>query len=179
MKKYTKDELKEIFRQHQLWNADDGGEQADLSNVDFRRCDLNNINFSNISLNGSDLTYSNFTGSIITNYNLNNSILTFCEMDKRYIQISGVLSLNNIITYCVEDDIIWSNIFIGSLEDFDKEISFIYIANKKIHNEYKNIISFFKNYKETMDNQLYVLISEEVSKWKDKARARKKIREAY
>ena len=86
MRKITEQELKEILEKHEKWLRDEeGGERADLSNVDLsyvnlEGVDLSNANLSNANLSNVDLSYAKLEGANLSNANLSNVDLPYANL---------------------------------------------------------------------------------------------------
>ena len=75
-----KNEIREMLEQHQLWLDDNGGERADLCNVDLRGVDLRRANLQGANLYGAqlgntclslaDLSYANLSNADLHNVSL-------------------------------------------------------------------------------------------------------------
>ncbi len=84
LKKISKEELKEILKQHKLWFEDyEGkGEKANLSNVDISGANFKEAILSEADISGADLTGANLTDADFAGADL-------CEADLAWANLSG------------------------------------------------------------------------------------------
>ncbi len=55
-------DIKEILERHQLWlDGEDGGERADFTGVNLKRCDFSHANLENAIFSGANLSCAHFT----------------------------------------------------------------------------------------------------------------------
>lgn len=133
--KITQEKLKEIIASHGKWlRNEDGGEKADLSNVDLSCINLCYTNLREVNLTCTNLCGASFHAANLSNADLrftdlrcadlsfadlrcanlrgaNLSDTKFCganlsgtKLNKTYYQIVRIGSRNATTTYCVEDD---------------------------------------------------------------------------
>ena len=130
MKTYTKAELDEILKLHQLWLEDNGkGARANLSLANLRWANLSSANLSSANLSSANLSWAN---------------LSSAKTDKRYIQIACIGSRKDITTYCFEDDKITCGCFSGTLAEFQAKVKATHKDNKQYLAEYKGFIEYLK-----------------------------------
>ena len=83
MKTFTKEEIQEILRKHQLWlDGEEGGERADFSGADL----------SYAYLTGADLSYAYLTGAYLTGADLSGADLSYAYLtgaDLSYAYLTG------------------------------------------------------------------------------------------
>ena len=91
MKTFTKEEIQEILRKHQLWlDEKEGGERADfsgaylsganLTGADLSYADLSNADLSGADLTGADLSYADLIGA-----NLTGADLSYAYLSRAYL----------------------------------------------------------------------------------------------
>ena len=91
MKTYTKEELAEILRKHNLWLANGvGGERAELHGADLSGADLSGANLYGANLryadlSGANLRYANLHGADLYGANLRYADL--CDANLRYADL--------------------------------------------------------------------------------------------
>lgn len=138
-----------------------------LRYADLPELDLNDITLNCVDFYGANLKYSNFSGSILKNINLSNAnlygssfvgttlykanlmdvdfdhvdlrniLLNNIKTNKRIIQFFGVEVQDETITYCITDDIVWYNGFMGTLKKFEDFCNISYLNDSiKLHDFY-------------------------------------------
>ena len=82
MKKFTEDELNEIFRKHALWlNAEDGGERANLNGANLDGANLNLASLDGASLDGASLDGASLNRASLDGASLNGASLNGASLD--------------------------------------------------------------------------------------------------
>ena len=90
MKNISIEELNEILQKHEMWlKGEEGGERADLINVDLRGVDLSNIN-----LNGADLKCADLSGADLRNANLMNANLWYTNLSYADLRYADLWNIN-------------------------------------------------------------------------------------
>lgn len=167
MKTYTKEELQEILRLHQLWlNDDPNGVRANLSDADLRDADLSNtdlssadlryanLRFADLSsadlssadLRYADLRFANLLSADFRYADLSSADLRFAELDKTYLVISMIGSVKRQTTYCVEDDKVCCGCFTGTMQEFYNKVLKTYPDTDNLHHkEYVGWIKYAKS----------------------------------
>lgn len=91
MKTFTKEEIQEILRKHQLWlDGEEGGERADFSGADLTDADLRveNLRVANLrsaNLTGANLTGASLRGADLSGAYLSNADLTGADLSYAYL----------------------------------------------------------------------------------------------
>ena len=70
-------ELQEILKNHILWLKENGGERADLTDIDLRHADLCGADLCGADLRNADLQYANLYSADLRNADLRNADLDF------------------------------------------------------------------------------------------------------
>lgn len=87
MRTISQKELSEILEKHKKWlNDKEGGEQADLSNVNLRKFNLRNVDLSYADLRGSDLFWANLKGANLQGANLRYADLLYANLREANLQ---------------------------------------------------------------------------------------------
>ncbi len=74
------DELKRILADHSLWLAKNGGNRANLSEVDLRWANLSEADLSGANLCGADLCGANLRGANLSGANLSGADLSWANL---------------------------------------------------------------------------------------------------
>jgi uncharacterized protein YjbI with pentapeptide repeats len=91
MKKYTKNELKEILDKHKLWNKDKTkGKRADLHNTDLRKVDFRKADLEGADLSDSDLRKANLELADLKDADLRGADLRFCNLKNARFSFSNL-----------------------------------------------------------------------------------------
>ena len=81
MKNISIEELNEILQKHEMWlKGEEGGQRADLINVDLRDADLSNINLNSADLRCADLSGANLRYVDLSNTDLWNANLSYTDL---------------------------------------------------------------------------------------------------
>ena len=101
MQTYTKAQLAEILAKHKKWLAnEEGGEQADLSNVKLCNVKLCHANLRYANLRSADLSWADLRNADLRNADLRNANLCYANFrnaDLRNADLSELRSLCNTI----------------------------------------------------------------------------------
>ncbi len=100
MKTYTKDELAEILRKHQIWlNHAPGGKRADFHGNDLRGADLSGANltdaiFSRAELSRANLTDAYLTRAVLSDADLSGANLTRADLFEAHLERANLTDAN-------------------------------------------------------------------------------------
>ena len=126
MKKITKEELKEILEQHELWLDSNGkkGKRADLTGayltgadlrcVDLTSADLTSADLYGADLSGANLRCANLTGANLTMADLTHAILTRAYLTDANLRLANLSGAD--LSYA---DLTYSNLRRAILTDAD------------------------------------------------------------
>jgi len=83
MKKFTKEELKEILENHKLWLKNENvGVKSSLTRADLSRANLAGADLSDVNLSRANLAWSNLTKADLTRANLTRAVLSGANLYK-------------------------------------------------------------------------------------------------
>ena len=86
MKTFTKEEIQEILRKHQLWlDGEEGGERADFSGADLTDADLRVENLRVANLRSANLTGASLRGADLSGADLSYAYLTGADLSYAYL----------------------------------------------------------------------------------------------
>ncbi|EGQ0124206.1 TPA_asm: hypothetical protein GIO59_02130 [Listeria monocytogenes] len=161
------EELDIILENHGKWLLNEGGERANLSNIDLkntnlrfanlrlaylRGADLSNADLNGADLNGADLRGANLSYADLSYADLNGANLSYANLN--WINWRDVVSLtviavqinttrkNNQITYIKELEIWTTGCFQGTLEELKTSIENTHKDNEKLKAKYYRVIDF-------------------------------------
>ena len=81
MKTYTKEELNDILRLHELWlNDDENGVRANLSMANLSGADLSRADLSGANLSGANLSRANLSGADLSVANLSRANMSVADL---------------------------------------------------------------------------------------------------
>ncbi|EGO3858185.1 pentapeptide repeat-containing protein [Listeria monocytogenes] len=151
------EELDIILENHGKWLLNEGGERANLSNIDLKNTNLRFANLrlaylrgadlSNADLTGADLRHTNLTNADLSNANLTNAVLTWVNwQDVRGLTVVAVqvdtTRKNNQIAYIKELHIWTTGCFQGKLYKLKASIEKTHGDNEKLKKRYYRVIDF-------------------------------------
>ncbi len=114
MRVITKKELSEILEKHKKWLNSEGGEKADLSNVNLQKFNLRDVDLSYADLRGSDLFWANLKGANLKGADLRYTDLR--EANLQYADLRGS-NLNSSALRCA--NLYCANLYCADLRDAD------------------------------------------------------------
>ena len=126
MKKITKEELKTIIEQHELWlnSNETEGKCADLSSADLRRADLSYAN-----LTGANLTNANLSSANLTDADLTGADLTFAYLTWVDLTSANLTSANLTGADLTDADLTSANLTRADLTFADLTFAYLYGAD--------------------------------------------------
>ncbi|EAE5036050.1 pentapeptide repeat-containing protein [Listeria monocytogenes] len=156
------EELDIILENHGKWLLNEGGERANLSNIDLKNTNLRFANLrlaylrgadlSNANLSYADLSYANLRGA-----NLSGADLSYADLrraDLNWINWRDVVGLtviavqinttrkNNQITYIKDLEIWTTGCFQGTLEELKDSIEQTHASNDFLKRRYYRAINY-------------------------------------
>ncbi|EGP7029940.1 pentapeptide repeat-containing protein [Listeria monocytogenes] len=151
------EELDIILENHGKWLLNEGGERANLSNIDLKNTNLRFANLRLAYLRGADLSNANLRGANLRfadlrGADLNGANLSYANLN--WINWRDVVSLtviavqinttrkNNQITYIKELEIWTTGCFQGTLEELKTSIENTHKDNEKLKAKYYRVIDF-------------------------------------
>ena len=115
MKNISKEELKEILKEHEMWLKDEkGGKRADLSNADLNGANLWNANLIYADLNGANLSNAGLWKANLSSADLSNANLSNTDLSSADLTYANLTSTNLINT-----DLKYANLKRANLSDAD------------------------------------------------------------
>ncbi|MCM12550.1 pentapeptide repeat-containing protein [Listeria monocytogenes] len=156
------EELDIILENHGKWLLNEGGERANLSNIDLKNTNLRfanlrvaNLSYADLSyadlscanlrvanLSYADLSYANLRGANLSGANLNwvnwqhvEGLTVIC------VQVDTTRK-NNQITYIKELDILITGCFQGTLDELKASVEQTHKDNEKLRKRYYRVIDF-------------------------------------
>ncbi|WP_086153727.1 pentapeptide repeat-containing protein [Listeria monocytogenes] len=154
------EELDIILENHGKWLLNEGGERANLSNIDLNGIDLSGSNLEraylkNTNLTGADLSNAtlhctNLRGANLIGANLSNADLNWVNwQDVIGLTVIGVQidtsRRNNQITYIKELDIWTTGCFQGTLNELKAAVEKTHRHDEKLKEKYYRVINFILN----------------------------------
>ncbi|EAE2934792.1 pentapeptide repeat-containing protein [Listeria monocytogenes] len=161
------EELDIILENHGKWLLNEGGERANLSNIDLKNTNLRFANLRLAYLRGADLSNANLRGANLRFADLRGADLRFADLSYANLSIADlsyanlnwinwrdVVSLtviavqinttrkNNQITYIKELEIWTTGCFQGTLEELKTSIENTHKDNEKLKAKYYRVIDF-------------------------------------
>jgi uncharacterized protein YjbI with pentapeptide repeats len=126
------------LRGSNLSNSDLRG--SNLSNSNLRGSNLSGSDLSGSDLINSDLSYSDLRGSNLSNSNLSNSNLS---EGTTIISVSGIGSARRMTTYWIEQDKVWCECFIGTMDEFEAQITETHAEGTLHRDDYLAVVRMF------------------------------------
>ncbi|HDI4484582.1 TPA: pentapeptide repeat-containing protein [Listeria monocytogenes] len=151
------EELDIILENHGKWLLNEGGERANLSNIDLKNTNLRFANLRLAYLRGADLSNANLRGANLRFADLRGADLRRADLsyaDLNWINWRDVVGLtviavqinttrkNNQITYIKELEIWTTGCFQGTLEELKTSIENTHKDNEKLKAKYYRVIDF-------------------------------------
>lgn len=148
MQEISEKELKKIIEKHGKWiRGEEGGERADLRNVNLRGAnlrgaDLQDANLREADLQGANLRYANLQGA---------------DLPTGFYQVAGIGSAGRCTTYdSINNQVIcgcWDNGEGNTLQAFKERVESVYgkqgeRPNEKYYAQYMAAIKFFETEEE-------------------------------
>ncbi|EAC6885898.1 pentapeptide repeat-containing protein [Listeria monocytogenes] len=156
------EELDIILENHGKWLLNEGGERANLSNIDLKNTNLRFANLRVANLSYADLSYANLRGANLSGANLSYADLSYANL--RGANLSGAnlnwvnwqhvegltvicvqvdtTRKNNQITYIKELDIWITGCFQGTLDELKASVEQTHKDNEKLRKRYYRVIDF-------------------------------------
>ncbi|EPV4252879.1 TPA_asm: hypothetical protein GIP07_02115 [Listeria monocytogenes] len=136
------EELDIILENHGKWLLNEGGERANLSNIDLKNTNLRFANLRLAYLRGADLSNANFRGVDLSDANLN-------WVNWQHVEGLTVICVqvdtsrrNNQIAYIKELDIWTTGCFQGTLDELKASVEQTHKYNEKLKKRYYRVIDF-------------------------------------
>ncbi|HAA5889775.1 TPA_asm: hypothetical protein GF963_14910 [Listeria monocytogenes] len=166
------EELDIILENHGKWLLNEGGERANLSNIDLkntnlrfanlrlaylRGADLSNANLRGANLRFADLSYANLSNADLSNVNLSNANFRGVDLSDANLNwvnwqhVEGLTVIcvqvdtsrrNNQIAYIKELDIWTTGCFQGTLDELKASVEQTHKYNEKLKKRYYRVIDF-------------------------------------
>ncbi len=90
----TKQELKEILRNHKLWIEGIGSKRADLYGADLYGVDLSGANLSKANLIGANLGFANLSNANLIDANLIDAVLSNADLSNANLSNANLIDAN-------------------------------------------------------------------------------------
>ncbi|EAK8881818.1 hypothetical protein D4922_08415 [Listeria monocytogenes] len=136
------EELDIILENHGKWLLNEGGERANLSNIDLKNTNLRFANLRLAYLRGADLSNANLRGADLSDANLN-------WVNWQHVEGLTVICVqvdtsrrNNQIAYIKELDIWTTGCFQGTLDELKASVEQTHKYNEKLKKRYYRVIDF-------------------------------------
>ncbi|HEL6941077.1 pentapeptide repeat-containing protein [Listeria monocytogenes] len=136
------EELDIILENHGKWLLNEGGERANLSNIDLKNTNLRFANLRLAYLRGADLSNANLRGVDLSDANLN-------WVNWQHVEGLTVICVqvdtsrrNNQIAYIKELDIWTTGCFQGTLDELKASVEQTHKYNEKLKKRYYRVIDF-------------------------------------
>ncbi|EAC7127767.1 pentapeptide repeat-containing protein [Listeria monocytogenes] len=156
------EELDIILENHGKWLLNEGGERANLSNIDLKNTNLRFANLRLAYLRGADLSNANLRGANLSNADLSNVNLSnanfrgvdLSDANLNWVNWQHVEGLtvicvqvdttrkNNQIAYIKELDIWITGCFQGTLDELKASVEQTHGDNEKLRKRYYRVIDF-------------------------------------
>ncbi|EHL5804733.1 TPA: pentapeptide repeat-containing protein [Listeria monocytogenes] len=141
------EELDIILENHGKWLLNEGGERANLSNIDLKNTNLRFADLSYANLSIADLSYANLSNADLSNVNLSNANLNWVNW--QHVEGLTVICVqvdtsrrNNQIAYIKELDIWTTGCFQGTLDELKASVEQTHKYNEKLKKRYYRVIDF-------------------------------------
>ncbi|EGC7671854.1 pentapeptide repeat-containing protein [Listeria monocytogenes] len=169
------EELDIILENHGKWLLNEGGERANLSNIDLKNTNLRFANLSYADLSYADLScanlrvanlrfanlsYANLSNADLSNVNLSNANFRGVDLSDANLNwvnwqhVEGLTVIcvqvdttrkNNQIAYIKELDIWITGCFQGTLDELKASVEQTHKDNEKLRKRYYRVIDFILN----------------------------------
>ncbi|EIZ2522616.1 TPA: pentapeptide repeat-containing protein [Listeria monocytogenes] len=161
------EELDIILENHGKWLLNEGGERANLSNIDLKNTNLRGANLRFADLRGADLSYANLSIADLSYANLSNADLSNVNLSNanfrgvdlsdanlnwvNWQHVEGLTVIcvqvdtsrrNNQIAYIKELDIWTTGCFQGTLDELKASVEQTHKYNEKLKKRYYRVIDF-------------------------------------
>ncbi|EAG8231651.1 pentapeptide repeat-containing protein [Listeria monocytogenes] len=156
------EELDIILENHGKWLLNEGGERANLSNIDLKNTNLRFANLRLAYLRGADLSNANLRGANLrfadlSNVNLSNANFRGVDLSDANLNwvnwqhVEGLTVIcvqvdtsrrNNQIAYIKELDIWTTGCFQGTLDELKASVEQTHKYNEKLKKRYYRVIDF-------------------------------------
>ncbi|EAH2134866.1 pentapeptide repeat-containing protein [Listeria monocytogenes] len=161
------EELDIILENHGKWLLNEGGERANLSNIDLKNTNLRfanlrgadlrfaDLSYANLSI--ADLSYANLSNADLSNVNLSNANFRGVDLSDANLNwvnwqhVEGLTVIcvqvdtsrrNNQIAYIKELDIWTTGCFQGTLDELKASVEQTHKYNEKLKKRYYRVIDF-------------------------------------
>jgi hypothetical protein len=122
MTAYTRKELDEILKLHQLWLVDnEDGLRADLRGADLRDADLKGVNLKNAILRGANLRGANLVDANLVDANLKNTSLRGADIWRANLRGANLRGANLVGADLVDANLVDANLVDANLVGADLE----------------------------------------------------------
>ncbi|EGF6143548.1 pentapeptide repeat-containing protein [Listeria monocytogenes] len=164
------EELDIILENHGKWLLNEGGERANLSNIDLKNTNLRfaNLSYADLScanlrvanLRFANLSYANLSNADLSNVNLSNANFRGVDLSDANLNwvnwqhVEGLTVIcvqvdttrkNNQIAYIKELDIWITGCFQGTLDELKASVEQTHKDNEKLRKRYYRVIDFILN----------------------------------
>ncbi|MBV0973100.1 pentapeptide repeat-containing protein [Listeria monocytogenes] len=146
------EELDIILENHGKWLLNEGGERANLSNIDLKNTNLRFANLRLADLRGADLSYANLRFANLSNADLSYANLSNVNLNwVNWQHVEGLTVIcvqvdttrkNNQIAYIKELDIWITGCFQGTLDELKASVEQTHGDNEKLRKRYYRVIDF-------------------------------------
>ena len=120
---------------------------ANLSYADLSYADLRSADLSYANLRSADLSYADLSSANLRSADLSSADLSSAKTDHRFISVSGIGSLKRMTIYDLTDDKIFCGCFIGTLEEFEKQVQKTHAEKQQYLAEYMGFIQYVRGLK--------------------------------
>ncbi|HEM0638648.1 TPA: pentapeptide repeat-containing protein, partial [Listeria monocytogenes] len=142
---------------HGKWLLNEGGERANLSNIDLKNTNLRFANLRLAYLRGADLSNANLRGANLRFADLRGADLRFADLSYANLNwvnwqhVEGLTVIcvqvdtsrrNNQIAYIKELDIWTTGCFQGTLDELKASVEQTHKYNEKLKKRYYRVIDF-------------------------------------
>ncbi|EAF0949797.1 pentapeptide repeat-containing protein [Listeria monocytogenes] len=146
------EELDIILENHGKWLLNEGGERANLSNIDLKNTNLRFANLRLAYLRGADLSNANLSYANLSYADLRRADLSGANLNwVNWQHVEGLTVIcvqvdttrkNNQITYIKELDIWITGCFQGTLDELKASVEQTHKDNEKLRKRYYRVIDF-------------------------------------
>ncbi|EIY6212076.1 pentapeptide repeat-containing protein [Listeria monocytogenes] len=156
------EELDIILENHGKWLLNEGGERANLSNIDLKNTNLRFANLRLAYLRGADLSNANLSYANLSYADLSYADLSYADLRRadlsganlnwvNWQHVEGLTVIcvqvdttrkNNQITYIKELDIWITGCFQGTLDELKASVEQTHKDNEKLRKRYYRVIDF-------------------------------------